>query len=407
MILYISLLTIVLCIVLFLYNSKINKNIIFLIGFLLPLSIYASYHYLLFFNDSAFLFSFINVHGLPLYYLAPPMLYFYVRNTLKDTSDLYIKDYIHFLPALIGLIAVLPFIFSDFNYKLKIAQLFLDDPNTIKSVHTHWFYPNYVNVILRPLQLFTYSTICLFIIWKYSRKNREYSPKYQQKLLLKWLTSISIVALLISINYTYLTYVFFSTENINKEDLTKLNVTLFAGITYTLIPLLIFAFPEILYGIPRGKKVSAKQESNQSKKSIQKINTEFQSQIPLSPVEESEDPLHESAQKIISYLNESKPFLDPKFNIEDLVTNLNIPKHHVYYCLNHILKEKFTTIRNNFRVEHAKNLLLSDQLKIMTIEAIGLTSGFASKSNFFAMFKDNTGLTPYEFVKKNSPDIKE
>jgi AraC-like DNA-binding protein len=43
----------------------------------------------------------------------------------------------------------------------------------------------------------------------------------------------------------------------------------------------------------------------------------------------------------------------------------------------------------------------------MTIEAIGLTSGFASKSNFFAIFKDLTGLTPYEFVKKNSPDIKE
>lgn len=405
MILYISLLTIILCLVLFLFNSKINTTIIYLIFFLLPLSIYAIYHHLLFFNDSAFLLSLINVQALPLFYIGPPMLYFYVRNTLKDKNELSRKDLIHFFPAIIGFIAVIPFMFSSFQYKLEIAQLFLDDTNSIKTVHTHWFYPNYVNVIIRPVQLFIYSSTCLFIIWKYNKKNRYYSPKSQKKLINNWLVSISFIALLISLSYMAMTYIFFDTEKINRVEFSKLNVSLFAGISYTLIPILIFTFPEILYGIPRAKTINLKQESNRTKSSPKKPNPNPQVLIPSSS--EIEDPFQETTQKIISYLHENKPYLNPKFKIDDLVNELQIPKHHIHYCFNNVMNEKFTTIRNNLRIEHSKTALLSDQLKIMTVEAIGMTSGFASKSNFFAIFKEATGLTPYEFVKKNNPEQQE
>jgi AraC-like DNA-binding protein len=176
---------------------------------------------------------------------------------------------------------------------------------------------------------------------------------------------------------------------INRVEFSQLNVSLFAGISYTLMPILIFTFPEILYGIPRANKTHLKSESKKNKSSSKKLNT----QVLIGTSPDFEDPFQETSQKIISYLHEKKPYLNPKFKIDDLVNDLQIPKHHIYYCFNNVLNEKFTTIRNNLRIEHSKTALLSDQLKLMTVEAIGMSSGFASKSNFFAIFGNFTSGT--------------
>jgi AraC-like DNA-binding protein len=38
------------------------------------------------------------------------------------------------------------------------------------------------------------------------------------------------------------------------------------------------------------------------------------------------------------------------------------------------------------------------------MEGIGMESGFASKSNFFAVFKEFTGKTPLEFIEAEHID---
>jgi AraC-like DNA-binding protein len=103
----------------------------------------------------------------------------------------------------------------------------------------------------------------------------------------------------------------------------------------------------------------------------------------------------------LKYIEKNKPYLNSKFSIDDIAEEINIPKHHVGYCFNNIIKTKFTSIRNDFRIEHAKRLLLSPQVEIMTIEGIGFESGLASKSSLFSVFKESTGLSPYNFIKQN------
>jgi AraC-like DNA-binding protein len=342
------------------------------------------------------------VQTLPVYYLAPPMIYFYVRSTLRDDNTLRPKDYLHFLPALIGLISVIPYIFSDFEYKVTIAQAFIDDPNNIKTVKTHWFYPNYINVIMRPILFFGYGIASMMMILIYSKKKRTYSPIIQKNKILRWLTTISVVAVMISFCYMWMTYVFFTTENFGRDSFNKLNITYITGFVYALIPLMIFIFPDILYGIPRARTLN-NEKSLKSKKVVSKDKVNSETELSqFNPSEFDEDPLNEIAAMIVSYFETKKPFVKHDFSIQDLVNDLKIQKHHAYYCFNTLLNEKFTTMRTKYRVEHAKEILTNGDISINTIESMGLMSGFSSKSSFFSAFREVTGITPNEYYKEHN-----
>jgi AraC-like DNA-binding protein len=390
----------------FIFNAKINRSIYYLIGFLIPLAIYGIFHHLVFFNESALKLAIINVQSLPLYYLPGPMIYFYVRSTLKDDHRLSKIDFLHFIPAIIGLVSVLPYIFQSFDYKLNIAQQFIDEPNRIKTIRTHWFYPNYINVLVRPIQLFGYSLVCLLFIWKYSKKKRSYSPTAQKNTLTKWLLSISIIALLISICYLFMTYKFFITKNLNKEIFNQLPISLITGFAYAIIPVMMIIFPDILYGIPRNQTENSLEEEVKEEKNLRKARADKKEvKVNENALKElmdfkiTTDPFAEIAQRIITYIEENKAYLDPNFSINDLVENLKIQKHHAHYCFKTIINAKFIDVKNNYRVAHAKNLLVSEKINKMTIEGIGLESGFSSKSHFFAIFKAKTGLSPLDYMQ--------
>jgi AraC-like DNA-binding protein len=54
---------------------------------------------------------------------------------------------------------------------------------------------------------------------------------------------------------------------------------------------------------------------------------------------------------------------------------------------------------NSFRIEYAKNLLLSNDQ--YTIDALSTMSGFSSRSAFYAAFKKITQITPTEYIKQS------
>jgi AraC-like DNA-binding protein len=105
------------------------------------------------------------------------------------------------------------------------------------------------------------------------------------------------------------------------------------------------------------------------------------------------------ADRIRQTMEEREPYLDPEFTLEDLVQLLGVPKHHVYYCLNTILKVKFTQLRTEYRVLHAKQLIDQGATRDKTLEAIGMEAGFSSRGTFISAFREVTGKTPSDYVK--------
>ena len=52
---------------------------------------------------------------------------------------------------------------------------------------------------------------------------------------------------------------------------------------------------------------------------------------------------------------------------------------------------------NNYRVENALKMIQSDSKNLLSIEGIGLDSGFKSRSAMYAAFKKKTGQSPGHF----------
>ncbi|MFN5641052.1 MAG: helix-turn-helix domain-containing protein [Sphingobacteriales bacterium] len=79
---------------------------------------------------------------------------------------------------------------------------------------------------------------------------------------------------------------------------------------------------------------------------------------------------------------------------------MDVPNHHISYCLNQIMQTNFANLKNRLRVEFAMNLLKENEISTLSIEGIAQNSGFATRSSFYSAFKNITGTTPTEYLQK-------
>ena len=105
------------------------------------------------------------------------------------------------------------------------------------------------------------------------------------------------------------------------------------------------------------------------------------------------------AQNIINFFENSTNYLDPDFKMADLVKAMEVPQHHISYCLNRHLKQSLHQLKLSYRMQWSASALLDPTYNSMSIDAIGNKAGYQSKSAFFKAFKEYHALTPHEYIK--------
>ena len=394
MVLFISIATLILTIVQTFYNYRINKTGLYLAGFLITLSISAIVHYFFFKEYSEWKLAIFYGHFMPLFYLTGPMLFFYVRGTLTDSSYLSKKDYWHFLPFVISLISILPYYFVDFDTKLQIAKELIANPNYSKHSNISWLYNNSYNVIARPVFLLIYFVVCLNLLVRFSLKNEKaVLIKNQQLFMTYWLYTITILAGLCTASYLLITIDYYNGQLLTRESINALFLNSITSFLFSLIPIMMLVFPQVLYGITNvAEKGIVIESDKRTKKSIKLLE------------KEERQTFEKLTEMILEYMKTEKPFTDPNYSLDDLAVSLNIQKHHLYYCFNTVLNSRFTTIRTQMRVDYAKECLLKGDLNSLSMEGVWTKTGFSSRTNFFVSFKEVTGVTPLDFIKNNKLD---
>lgn len=384
MLLYLSLFTIVLSALLFANNWKTNHNNLYLSFVYILMCLFGITHHFMLNGNSLFWLAVVFNHFAPLMFLIGPFLYFYVRGTLDDKYALSKKDIVHFIPAVVALIGTIPYIFKSFDKKLAIAKQIVNDVNSINQLDVNLFYNIGGSFAFRAILGFGYILYCYFILWKKypSKAENLLVPKKQFWITYRWLLILLSTLVIITISLTLTSIK--PTSLIVKENFLSDGDVFYqiTGIAYFVLTISLLLFPEVLYGMP--KKIE--HPTTKKKKTISKSRS-------------VEDPFIEVSETIINYLNINKPYLNPDFDISDIAFDLKIPQNHISYCISNIMNTRFSKLKSELRIQHAIELLKEGQNSSITIDGIGVQSGFKTRSYYYEVFKKETGFTPSEYLE--------
>lgn len=391
MLLSIAILTIILSIILIIYNWRINSNALYLALFFIVFSSYGVTHYFTVFGKSSLWLAIFYGNFSPLWFLAGPLLYFYVRGTLTDKNGFVSKwDLLHFMPFFVHLLGMVPYLLKPFAEKEQIAQSILNNLDNLKYIKANWLYSSSFSFLARPALLLVYVLASFKLVWDFAAGREKFKrlPYRQFIITYRWLFILLSTSGFMAISFLVLTSSLLNVP-VSKALLDATPLHFLSGMALLLLNISLLIFPEILYGMPISREVKKGGEKKRQQKAVKE-----------ALVEDEENPFDELAGQIEEYLKESKPYLEHNFSVADIALALQVPQHHVAYCFNAIFQTKFTTMRSTLRVAYAKELLLSGMSESLSMDGIGHKSGFSTRSNFYNTFKSVTGLTPSEYLEQ-------
>ena len=165
-----------------------------------------------------------------------------------------------------------------------------------------------------------------------------------------------------------------------------------SGIGLTGLLISLFFFPGILYGLPqlpepKTIKENSHTNSDSCQESPRKHMPAFETKYLLS-----------IQQKADTCMEEFQPYLHSDCNLASFAKLTQIPAHHFSVFFREIEKQSFNDYRNGWRIRHAKKLIEEGRNSDLTIEGIGLLSGFSSRNAFYNAFKKAEGISLGVFV---------
>lgn len=410
MLLHVCLLNFILSIVLVLYNLRTNKNILFLGAMLLIVTSYILAYHMLITGESRFWLAVLWGNPAPLWYLGGPCLYLYVRGTLNDRFDVRKSDWIHAIPFLVSLAGILPYLFSSFDHKLEVADAIIRDLTVARTLDTNWILSVNANLLLRPSLMIGYALVSIVMIYRFDAR-LSYSgsiPHQQWKTIRNWMYVMSGTVLAANLLALSISSFYSGDPNVDRDQVNRHFVRLVSGYVLALMPVSLLLFPQILYGMPRYRKPGGLRKSFEDEQTddVFESITDDETIHSLSPnyaqgQRPMEDPFKELGERLIKLMDEEKPYTNPDFSLDSLAELLEVPKTHLYYCFRNVLNTKFTRLRTDYRIEHAKKLLTEVDLEVITLDAVGKDSGFPSKSGFYNTFKAEVGCSPGEYAEQH------
>ena len=102
--------------------------------------------------------------------------------------------------------------------------------------------------------------------------------------------------------------------------------------------------------------------------------------------------------KLLTYMLEKRPYLDPELTLSDLAKALKTNVSVLSKVINDGTGQNFNDFINGYRVKTVISSLQEGKQKLQSLLGIAYDSGFNSKATFNRSFKKITGITPKEYL---------
>ncbi|WP_461090034.1 helix-turn-helix domain-containing protein [Spirosoma gilvum] len=113
----------------------------------------------------------------------------------------------------------------------------------------------------------------------------------------------------------------------------------------------------------------------------------------------TKQPDQQLIDRLLLYMDDEKPYLDPELTLSDLAKRLNLSRSVLSQLINDGIGDNFYNFVNKYRVDQVKAFMNDPTMKHFNLLGLALEAGFKSKSTFNLIFKRFTGLTPSDYMK--------
>lgn len=324
--------------------------------------------------------------GSPLYYLIPCCSYLYVRSVLLDETKFRKYDWLHFIPAVLNVIDLLPYYFTDVETKRAVADAIVNNFN-MSYQKGSGIVPAFWHFQLRWIFGIVYLVFQWMLLANVIRRDKLEAFKEVKGWLLAFTIFCSIIYLGLGI-MSVIAWVNLGSK-VSVLSSARSVPTFLQVIGFTCLSVYLFFKPEVLYGIPRSNYAL----ENKADEVPDNTSTLLR-EAPFNP-----ELMQVYVAQLETYMQQEAPFRQQGFVINALALALKMPLHHLSYVLNNHYKQRFTDFINSFRIEYVKKRMESGDWRSLTLEGLAKESGFSSRSTFSVSFKKFTGVTPSQYLQ--------
>ncbi len=319
-----------------------------------------------------------------------PFAYLYVKSVLHQSVRLPRKELLLFLPSILYMLNRIPFyLLSNFEKRQFILSTFED--NSLYILEPEGLLPIQWAPIMRFLSLITLS---IMTIWELNRyRDKIYNLKVisennKEIYRFHWvITSILFTGVI-----TAIIGVLFQL----KYEIQATRVILISiWIEILVISIYLFTQPKILYGLTGW--IQIKNPTRTLNEADEKEEQEEEEEISHVSIHKGRDIL----LTLNNHFENQNPYTKIGYTITDLSNEVNIPMYLISAVINQELGKNFSEFINDARFSYLKKMKDSDpHFDNYSIEYIGNSVGFASRTSFIAAVRKRTGMLPKEYLSQ-------
>lgn len=315
-----------------------------------------------------------------------PLIFFYTQSLLNPHFKISMKDFLHFFPGILYVLAMLFFwIYDVFIFK----GYYFYENQVDKDFDTWYQYSGFISMTI-------YFGLSLRYYFQY-KKLIVHVASNADALLFEWIR-----------NYLF-------------AFLSMICIKMFFTILSVFFPVLdsykgswwfFLMFSIVLYYIAitgYSNAVISKIAFQLSVLNNQPAYLLSSNSVPEKTVIDIEHEVFETTSspeillwksKIETLIQKEKLYQNPELNLTDLAKKLETNASVISKTINQGYRMNFNDYINNYRIEAVKANLSNGEHKKSTLLGIAYDCGFNSKSTFNRAFKKNTGKTPKEYLKE-------
>ena len=330
----------------------------------------------------------------PLPFLFGPLIYHYAVTAADRTRQLTLRDALHFIPFLAVIVDGLPIYLMSGAEKVALYHR-LQSGDVPPSI-----------AIALPLKLISgviYATLTLVFLRRHRQLVKEsYSSlEHVQLRWLLWLGAGAAAIWAIAIVTNVLEAMDLTVVGVGDDIIALAMAVMVYGIGYMgLRQPEIFRYDTAEYRVPAELRVV-------------RATPAATSPPPVTPAPNVSEPLattpryersglsDREAQQLeaalTAVMEKERPWRDSDLTLADLATRLDTTPHKLSEVLNSQLGLTFYDFVNGYRVREVQRRIAAGDARRVTMLALTLDAGFASKSTFNVVFKKHTRQTPSDY----------